>query len=133
MACPCSLYLAKLFLPETSTPETAGSVHAEKAKSPYVNAIDAAASGTSDGLRLALNVAAMRGVAVDILLPGKNNLPFVPWASQAHWWQGLEYGLPLWPPPPPVCHPQPFILDSFSSSVHETEFSLTRTGLPFES
>ena len=26
MACPCSLYLAKLFLPEMSTPETAGTV-----------------------------------------------------------------------------------------------------------
>jgi CNT family concentrative nucleoside transporter len=59
MACPCSLYLAKLFMPETSTPETAGTVHAHKEKSPYVNAIDAAASGTGDGLRLALNVAAM--------------------------------------------------------------------------
>jgi CNT family concentrative nucleoside transporter len=59
MACPCSLYLAKLFLPETSTPETAGKLHAEHSRSPYVNAIDAAASGTADGLRLALNVAAM--------------------------------------------------------------------------
>src|SRR5207302_10515584 len=59
MACPCSLYLAKLFMPETGTPETSGTVHMAKEKSPYVNAIDAAASGTTDGLRLALNVAAM--------------------------------------------------------------------------
>jgi concentrative nucleoside transporter, CNT family len=59
MACPCSLYLAKLFMPETSTPETSGKLHASHERSPYVNAIDAAASGTSDGLRLALNVAAM--------------------------------------------------------------------------
>lgn len=59
MACPGSLYLAKLFLPETTTPETGGTVQTHSEKSPYVNAIDAAASGTSDGLRLALNVAAM--------------------------------------------------------------------------
>lgn len=59
MACPCSLYLSKLFLPETGVPETSGTVDMAQAKSPYVNAIDAAASGTSDGLRLALNVAAM--------------------------------------------------------------------------
>src|SRR5262249_2841579 len=59
MACPCSLYLSKLFLPETGVPETSGTVHTEQAKSPHVNAIDAAASGTADGLRLALNVAAM--------------------------------------------------------------------------
>jgi CNT family concentrative nucleoside transporter len=59
MACPCSLYLAKLFLPEVSKPETSGTVHKADLKSPYVNAIDAAATGTSDGLSLALNVAAM--------------------------------------------------------------------------
>lgn len=59
MACPGSLYLAKLFLPETGIPETSGTVHTASEKSPYVNAIDAAASGTSDGLRLAFNVAAM--------------------------------------------------------------------------
>src|SRR5436853_2163462 len=59
MACPCSLYLAKLLLPETTTPETAGTVQAHEEKSPYVNAIDAVASGTKDGLGLALNVAAM--------------------------------------------------------------------------
>jgi concentrative nucleoside transporter, CNT family len=59
MACPCSLYLSKLFLPEISKPETGGTVQKEGLKSPYVNAIDAAATGTSDGLSLALNVAAM--------------------------------------------------------------------------
>jgi CNT family concentrative nucleoside transporter len=59
MACPCSLYLAKLFLPERGVPETLNTIHHDHEKSPYVNAIDAAASGTSDGLRLALNVAAM--------------------------------------------------------------------------
>src|SRR5262249_45111335 len=48
-----------LFLPETGKPETAGMLHATEEKSPYVNGIDAAAAGTTDGLRLALNVAAM--------------------------------------------------------------------------
>ncbi len=59
MACPASLYLAKLFMPELGKPETAGTIHTHQEKSPYVNGIDAVASGTSDGLRLALNVAAM--------------------------------------------------------------------------
>ena len=59
MACPCSLYLSKLFLPEVSKPETGGQTEMKIGKSPYVNSIDAAASGTSDGLSLALNVAAM--------------------------------------------------------------------------
>ena len=59
MACPGSLYLSKLFMPELTTPETAGVVQQHKEKSPFVNGIDAAAAGTGDGLRLALNVAAM--------------------------------------------------------------------------
>ena len=56
MACPCSLYLSKLFLPEVSKTETGGTVKTKKEKSPYVNAIDAAATGTTDGLSLAMNV-----------------------------------------------------------------------------
>ena len=59
MACPCSLYLSKLFMPEIARPETAGTVHTHNEKSPYVNGIDAAAAGTTVGLKLALNVAAM--------------------------------------------------------------------------
>lgn len=59
MACPCSLYLAKLLMPETTLPETAGRVHHHQEKSPYVNGIDAITAGTTDGLKLALNVAAM--------------------------------------------------------------------------
>ncbi|MFO0810305.1 MAG: nucleoside transporter C-terminal domain-containing protein [Gemmataceae bacterium] len=59
MACPCSLYLAKLMMPEVTTPETSGLTPHTDVKSPYVNAVDAAAAGTADGLRLALNVAAM--------------------------------------------------------------------------
>jgi CNT family concentrative nucleoside transporter len=59
MACPCSLYLTKLLLPETGHPETAGDARPPKVERTYVNAIDAAAAGAGDGLRLALNVAAM--------------------------------------------------------------------------
>jgi CNT family concentrative nucleoside transporter len=58
MACPCSLYLTKLLLPETGTPETMGSAKIE-VESAHVNPIDAVAAGTTTGLKLALNVAAM--------------------------------------------------------------------------
>src|SRR5687767_14594091 len=58
MAAPCGLYLSKLLLPETEQPVTSGTapVNVEKL---HVNAIDAAASGASDGMLLAVNVAAM--------------------------------------------------------------------------
>ena len=58
MTAPISLVFAKLVVPETGVPETAGRV----ADSPVDNSrniLDAAANGTSDGLRLAANVGAM--------------------------------------------------------------------------
>jgi CNT family concentrative nucleoside transporter len=58
MAAPCSLYLAKLLLPETEQPVTRGVVHTP-VDIPYRNAVDAAASGATDGMHLAFNVAAM--------------------------------------------------------------------------
>jgi CNT family concentrative nucleoside transporter len=58
MAAPATLLIAKILIPETGTPLTAGSVtvHVEKDSK---NIIDAAAAGASDGMRLAINIAAM--------------------------------------------------------------------------
>jgi CNT family concentrative nucleoside transporter len=50
--------LAKMFVPETGVPETAGRI-ALKVERTDVNVIDAAARGTSEGFHLALNVGAM--------------------------------------------------------------------------
>jgi concentrative nucleoside transporter, CNT family len=58
MACPCSLYLAKLVMPEVEVPETLVSSNIVVPRM-HENPIDAAASGVKDGLMLALNVAAM--------------------------------------------------------------------------
>lgn len=59
----------------------------------------------------ALNVAAMRGVEVDIVLPSKNNLPYIQWASSAQWWQVLERGCRIWLTPPPFDHSKLMIVD----------------------
>jgi cardiolipin synthase len=58
-----------------------------------------------------LNLAALRGVRVDILLPAKNNLPYVQWASRAMWWQVLERGCHLWLTPPPFDHSKLMTVD----------------------
>jgi CNT family concentrative nucleoside transporter len=85
MACPCSLYLSKLFLPEVSKPETSGTVQKEGMKSPYVNAIDAAATGTSDGLQLALNVAAMLIVFIAFVAMFNGVLALIDTSRLAEW------------------------------------------------
>jgi CNT family concentrative nucleoside transporter len=58
MAAPCGLYLSKILLPEVEEPETRGRLSMVVERQ-HVNAIDAAAAGASDGMRLAINVAAM--------------------------------------------------------------------------
>jgi concentrative nucleoside transporter, CNT family len=58
MAAPCGLYLAKILYPEMEEPVTRGEVKVQVERT-HTNAIDAAAAGASDGLYLALNVAAM--------------------------------------------------------------------------
>lgn len=58
MSAPAALAIAKIMEPETEEPATAGTVHVAFQRETR-NVIDAAAAGAWDGLRLALNVAAM--------------------------------------------------------------------------
>lgn len=58
MAAPAALLISKILFPEVSEPETKGTVRVKVEKNAS-NIIEAAAIGASDGLTLALNVAAM--------------------------------------------------------------------------
>jgi concentrative nucleoside transporter, CNT family len=58
MTAPGTLMMAKMFVPETETPKTMGSVKLVVEQTD-VNVIDAAGRGTGEGLHLALNVGAM--------------------------------------------------------------------------
>jgi CNT family concentrative nucleoside transporter len=58
MTAPGTLMMAKMFVPETGTPETLGTVKLDIERTD-VNVIDAAGRGTGEGLQLALNVGAM--------------------------------------------------------------------------
>lgn len=58
MSAPAALALAKVMIPETGTPKTAGTIKLEY-KDPSINIIDAASNGAAAGLSLALNVGTM--------------------------------------------------------------------------
>ena len=58
MTAPGTIMMAKMFVPETGTPQTMGGVKLD-VPTTDVNVIDAAARGTSEGLHLSLNVIAM--------------------------------------------------------------------------
>jgi CNT family concentrative nucleoside transporter len=58
MTAPGTIMMAKMFVPETETPKTMGTVQLVVEQTD-VNVIDAAGRGTGEGLHLALNVGAM--------------------------------------------------------------------------
>jgi cardiolipin synthase len=60
----------------------------------------------------ALDVAAARGVQVDIVLPEENNLALVSWASTALLWQVLGRGCHVWMSPPPFEHTKLMVVDA---------------------
>jgi concentrative nucleoside transporter, CNT family len=84
MTAPATIMLAKIFIPETEHPATAGKVDVKIEKT-AVNVIDAAAQGAGDGLHLALNVAGMLIAflaliaMVNGILGGIHNLPGMGW------------------------------------------------------
>ena len=80
----------------------------------------------------ALNLAAMRGVKVDIVLPAENNLKLVQWASTALFWQLLERGCRIWLSPPPFDHSKLLIIDRCWSLVGSANWDPRSLRLNFE-
>jgi cardiolipin synthase len=80
----------------------------------------------------ALNVAAMRGVAVHIILPEENNLILVQWASTAQLWQVLQRGCRIWLAPPPFDHTKLLIVDGAWSLIGSTNWDARSLRLNFE-
>ncbi len=80
----------------------------------------------------ALNIAAMRGVKIEIILPSRPNLPFVHWASRAHWWQVLERGCRIWLTPPPFDHSKIMIVDDAWVMIGSANWDQRSLRLNFE-
>jgi cardiolipin synthase len=80
----------------------------------------------------ALNLAAMRGVSVDILLPAAGNLPFVQWASTAQWWQLLQRGCRIWLSAPPFDHSKLLVVDDCWTLLGSTNWDPRSLRLNFE-
>jgi cardiolipin synthase len=84
------------------------------------------------GLISALDVAALRGVDVRIVLPEKNNLIFVQWASTAQLWQVLKRGCRVFCSPPPFDHSKVMLVDDGWALVGSTNWDPRSLRLNFE-
>lgn len=86
----------------------------------------------TNSLIMALNLAALRGVRVDIILPAKNNLPFVHWATCAMLWQVLERGCHVWFTAPPFDHSKLMIVDGHWVLFGSANWDIRSLRLNFE-
>jgi cardiolipin synthase len=80
----------------------------------------------------ALNLAALRGVEVEILLPARNNLPFVHWAMVAQLWQVLDQGCRVWFTSPPFDHSKVMVVDDAWSLIGSANWDPRSLRLNFE-
>jgi cardiolipin synthase len=76
--------------------------------------------------------AALRGVEVEILLPGKNNLPFVHWATRAMLWELLEAGVRVHYQPPPFVHSKLLLVDDDYALIGSANIDPRSLRLNFE-
>lgn len=80
----------------------------------------------------ALRVAALRGVAVDIVLPSHVNIPPAQWASTAQLWQVLETGCRVHLSPRPFDHAKLFVVDDAWVLIGSTNWDPRSLRLNFE-
>lgn len=80
----------------------------------------------------ALNVAAMRGVQVEIVLPERNNHPIVHWAAQALLWQLVGHECRVCYSPPPFDHGKLFLVDGAWALVGSANWDPRSLRLNFE-
>lgn len=84
------------------------------------------------GLITALNVAALRGVEVDVILPERGNLPIVQWAQNAQLWQVLDHGCRVWLTPGPFDHTKAMTVDGAWSLLGSANWDPRSLRLNFE-
>ncbi|MFP4373316.1 MAG: phospholipase D-like domain-containing protein [Spirochaetaceae bacterium] len=80
----------------------------------------------------ALNICALRGVTVDIVVPRRSNLRMVSWAAMAQMWQILEWGCRVWLTPPPFDHSKLMVVDGTLSLIGSSNWDPRSLRLNFE-
>jgi cardiolipin synthase len=80
----------------------------------------------------AINTAALRGVEVEILLPERNNLPYVGWASRAYHWELLQYGTRIYYQSPPFVHSKFLLIDDQYALIGSANLDPRSLRLNFE-
>jgi cardiolipin synthase len=85
-----------------------------------------------DAILRSLQVAALRGVAVDIVVPARSNVPFMDWAMQPQFHWLLKSGCSVWLTGPVFDHTKLTTVDGCWSLVGSTNWDARSLRLNFE-
>jgi cardiolipin synthase len=86
-----------------------------------------------DGVLMhALDLAAQRGVEVDIIVPEVGNLPVVRWAMWGHYRQLVRGAVRVWLTPPPFDHSKLLVVDGYWVSIGSSNWDPRSLRLNFE-
>jgi cardiolipin synthase A/B len=85
-----------------------------------------------DGLVTALALAAMRGIAVDIITPERGNHRVLEWAVRAHITPLIDAGCRLWSNPPPFNHAKIMTVDGAWCLIGSANWDMRSFRLNFE-
>ncbi len=80
----------------------------------------------------ALIAARLRGVNIEIVLPLKNNLPYVHWASSGTLHELLKYDIKFYYQPPPFVHSKLVLMDDYYALVGSANIDPRSQRLNFE-
>ncbi len=87
---------------------------------------------SDERLNTALALAAMRGVAVHVVMPHRSNHVFVDWASRANIGSLLKNGVNIWLGPEPFRHSKVMVVDGEWSLIGSANWDMRSFRLNFE-
>lgn len=79
-----------------------------------------------------LNMAAMRGVDIQVVIPIRSNIPLVQWAMWGHLWQFAESGVEIWLSDPPFDHSKLMVVDGTWTCIGSANWDPRSLRLNFE-
>ena len=80
----------------------------------------------------ALQAAVLRGVRVVLVLPEKNNLPYVHWATRNMLWELVMQGVEVHYQPPPFAHSKLLVIDTCYALIGSSNWDMRSLRLNFE-
>jgi len=80
----------------------------------------------------ALRTAALSGIEVSVVLPVKNNLPFIQWATNNLLWELLYWGVRVYFQPPPFVHTKLLVVDDLYAQIGSANIDPRSLRMNFE-